>query len=158
MNTPHYSMKEWVAFAKGELREDVYLEMEHHLYHCDQCLAIFSKIMIEDETVPPMTNGTAFTDQVMEKVSQIDREITFDTGRKKQKKAYVKQTMIHYTIAASLTILLMFSGTFEKLSESIGNVHKTGFEQNESVTENVLNKTLSLLDSIKEHAEEAKTE
>ncbi|WAA08843.1 hypothetical protein [Fervidibacillus albus] len=158
MKTSHYSVDQWVAFSKGELRKEVYMEMEDHLYHCDHCLAIYSKLMIEDETVPPMSDDLAFTDQVMEKLSQMGRERKNSTGSEIQRKTYMKQTIIHYTIAAGLTILLMFSGAFEKLSAGVGEVHDTGFKQKESVTENLLNKTLSLLDSMKVHAKEAKTE
>lgn len=154
----HFTANQWLAYIKGELEEETMVEMEDHLYVCDQCLHIYTALIATDENVSPIADGTAFTDQVMEGISRIDKEKLGKPVPSKRGKGYVNQTIVHYAIAAGLTVVLMFSGVFEKLSEGTGTVQGTDFQRSESLTENMLNKTFSLLDSIKEHAKEAEKE
>lgn len=138
----HHTLEEWKQYARNELNPEKRSEYEHHLDHCDDCLTLYMDAIdsIEDE-LPDIENPSLYTDDLM---SQIPFEPVEHSSSKKK---WFENRVFHYVIAAAMTFVLMTTGVFSQLTTVARE-----FEQNErsSFTEDVLNKTTSLLDRVEE--------
>lgn len=72
-----------------------------------------------EEELPPLENSTAFTERVIEEwadrlAPSTELEQISDKEGKRRYRWYEK-TIFHYAVAASLTLLIMSSGMFDKL-------------------------------------------
>ncbi|KMM39156.1 anti-sigma factor family protein [Guptibacillus hwajinpoensis] len=138
----HHSLEEWKQYASGELHPENRTAYDHHLDHCDDCLTLYmNAIEATEDELPEIENPSLYTDDLM---SQLPFESVETISVKKK---WFENRAFHYVLAAAMTFLLMTTGVFSQLT----TVPKE-FELNErsSFTEDVLNKTTSLLDRVEE--------
>jgi anti-sigma factor RsiW len=137
----HFTQKEWKDYVTGTIHQDQQTIMEDHLYECDACLAdyLHANDQFNSFEVPVAPAG---------QMEELQQKMKVTTIKKKLKKN--KQNPFwHYVIAASLTITLMSSGLFQQVTgvwkEAESNLTK---KANESMTENLMERTLSVIDNL----------
>ncbi|MDF0728948.1 hypothetical protein PY093_20250 [Cytobacillus sp. S13-E01] len=136
----HYTHEEWLAYINNNLPKATHSELEDHLYSCDQCLELYmEQIDNQTEQLPEIENIN-FTDEL---VSKIHFEKT------KKSNPFYKHAIFHYGLAAAVTFLLMSSGFFQGITGFVSTVEASSFtEKEESFSDNLMDKTLQLLDIV----------
>ncbi|MBF8984344.1 hypothetical protein IZY60_12420 [Lutibacter sp. B2] len=139
----HYSKEKWLLYKQCVLSSQESKEMEDHLLECDPCLEIFlslvddAEIQIASEFISPK-----FTDTIMKKINT-------------NSKVRSKNLFTYYVAAALVTLILMSSGFFEKLVDTVPYASQTAVIQENLKPENfimnfserVVNKTSSFIDN-----------
>ncbi|NRD77719.1 hypothetical protein HPT25_09705 [Bacillus sp. BRMEA1] len=152
----HYAYNEWVKYIKNEVDEQVRLELEEHLYTCNQCLDLYLQaIAFTESSFPMLTNESSFTDRVMSELST-NKKAASTAGTSYQpnrqannRKPFYQQVLFHYLLAAAATILLTFSGAFQSLAKYANFIEIHDLQRKQpSVTAGVINKTFGWMDSI----------
>lgn len=167
----HYTREQWQRYIKNELGEDARRKCEDHLYHCDQCLELYLEALALCEAdLPDMKGAVRFTDMVMEKIGQSAGDNPWETGagenarvtdpaktarEKTEKTPFYNRTAFHFCIAAAATWLFLVTGVFEKVAEIAATVKAPEIEEEApSLTEELLDKTFTLIDSVNTKLEE----
>ncbi|GAA0328844.1 hypothetical protein GCM10008967_19200 [Bacillus carboniphilus] len=146
----HIPFEEWLKYVNGELAEDVQLDYENHLYSCETCIEVYSEAISHQSEALPTPLSSTFTDDVMtliqggEELQSVAHGVKM--SKKKKERSFVQSTIFHYAAAAGFTLLLTFSGVFQSMTGFVDNFENTAQEQRPSVTETVMNKTLTLFD------------
>jgi len=140
----HQSKDHWLDYVNDELPETTRIEYEEHLYDCETCMDVYLQVIEEASHLPEdVKDEKSFTDEVM---SQIEKEpLHFQADEKdKTKHTFYKQTLFHYVIAASLTVVLMSSGVFQSLTNYVDDVQKTTIsDESPSITEQIMNRAFA---------------
>ncbi|WP_462412788.1 anti-sigma factor [Neobacillus sp. Marseille-QA0830] len=156
----HYSTDEWTQFVKNEITESARIELEDHLYSCDQCLELYLQaIAIHESSLPLLTDETGFADEIMASLPKMAAPVAMQNDEiemvpekqeaVKKPKRFYQRAAFHYLLAAAATLLLTFSGAFQtlaKYADSFETQHVQ--EKKPSVTEGVMNKTFAWMDSL----------
>lgn len=146
----HIALEEWKHYARDEMNDNNRTKYEEHLYSCDQCMSLYMEAIeiVQDEL--PSIEGpslyTLYTDEVMDRIP-VERKPVMNPV----KKHWYEEKVFHYVLATAMTLILMASGIFGELTKIT-----TEFERNQqpSFTENILNKTTALLDSVEKIEEQ----
>jgi predicted anti-sigma-YlaC factor YlaD len=137
----HFTEKEWKGYTEGTLDKGQQTVMEDHLYECDACLADYLQFtqQLDHYEVPETPKG---------QMEELLKEMKVTKIEKKQTKR--KQNQIwHYVIAASLTLTLMSTGLFHQVTGAWTEAESSLTKKApESMTENLMKKTLSVIDSL----------
>lgn len=137
----HMSYDTWLRYVNDELSEQDRQRCEDHLYTCDECLRRYLQAMEHiEESIPPLSNHL-FTDHVMEKVERKSVERSSD-------QSLFRSKLMHYAIATAMTIMLMGTGVFSQLIETVGQMDSDHYEESSLIT-NFLNSSLSIVDELK---------
>ncbi|MGM0829387.1 MAG: hypothetical protein ACQEU4_14300 [Bacillota bacterium] len=143
----HIALEEWKNYVRDEMNDIKRSEYEEHLYSCDQCMSLYMEAIesVQDE-LPSIEGPSLYTDEVMERIP-----VEMNPVVKKVKKQWYEEKVFHYVLATAMTLILMASGIFGELVKIT-----TDFERNQqpSFTENILNKTTALLDSVEKIEEQ----
>lgn len=143
----HIALEEWKNYARDEMDDHKRTENEEHLYSCDQCMSLYMEAIeaVQGE-LPSIEGPSLFTEEVMERIP-VER----DPVMRPVKRPWYEEKVFHYVLATAMTLILMASGIFGELTKIT-----TDFEKNQqpSFTENILNKTTALLDSVEEIEEQ----
>ncbi|MGP7819443.1 hypothetical protein [Niallia sp. 01092] len=155
--TTHYSFEQWLKYVKNELEEHERILLEDHLYTCDQCLDIYVTAVAEQETVlPTISDETAFTDQIMMRISNEEAETKLEVKTKKRRRFY-HSTIFQYTLAAAVTLILMSTGVFQSIIQHTENIQKAEIPtKKEAVTVGFVDKTFSWMDELEGNIKEEK--
>jgi len=147
----HYPYEQWLCYVKDELDEQTRAEVESHLYTCDLCLEQYLQALEDHESsLPTLSNETNFTELVMAEVAKDSRTDGKQAEIKpaaSAKKPFYQQAAFHYLLAAAATLLLTFSGVFQSLA-TFASAVETPQERNETVTDNLIDKTFAWMDSL----------
>lgn len=143
----HYTNEEWRQFICDVLPEEKREEMESHLYSCDQCLAVYMELIEENASdLPNPFDEAVSADVILAQVEQYKKP-------KRTKQTQTKQKLLHYGIAAAITIGFMSSGIFQLVTNA--GVVGTDLSGNRpAYTEQWMDKTLSFLDWLKVNQKE----
>jgi hypothetical protein len=152
----HFTIDEWLQYVRNEINENLRDEFEEHLYTCDQCLDYYLQAVEENESsFPILSSEGSFTDLVMGEVTKTKQlKVAASNKSKSQpktnaKKPFYQQAVFHYLLAAVATLMLTFTGAFHSLAVFAGTVETPHFqEKRPSVTEGVINKTFTWMDSL----------
>lgn len=109
------------AYLTGQEKDLQREEWERWLLEDEETFASYMEMLDEVESeLPSLENSSAFVERVMEDWAGTIAEST--TGEKEAVKEegtrryrWYEKTIFHYTVAASLTLLFMTSGMFDKL-------------------------------------------
>ena len=118
----HFSREQWKEYI---LSPHKYSAMEEHLLTCDKCLDTYLEVSSEQED---HIFHEDFTTNIMSTVTKLD---LYEKEVKKQK--WYETTIFHYTLAASLTIILVSGGFFTSILNWTDSI-----EEKPSFTERVL--------------------
>ncbi|WZL73257.1 hypothetical protein QBE52_00520 [Clostridiaceae bacterium 35-E11] len=113
----HFSKEMWLFYKEGKLSWEESQGMEDHLTECNQCLETFLSLMNEEEI--DVTNeiiSPEFTDTVMNEIHRVKHDFA---TKKKVPKSKRKRLFNYYVAAAVVTLVLMGSGFFESLVNTI---------------------------------------
>ncbi|MCC3358817.1 anti-sigma factor family protein [Bacillus sp. REN16] len=142
----HFSNEDWLLYIKDELEESKREELENHLFTCDQCLEIYMELVEAQAEELPCLENEGFTDGVVTKLPK---------KKEKQGKSFLQSPIFHYGVAAAVTLTLMSTGVFQSMTGIIGTVEASNFsEQKQSVSNSLMEKTLSFFDIIGANQEE----
>ncbi|CAM3884316.1 hypothetical protein [Lederbergia lenta] len=148
----HISYEKWFQYAQDKLDEETRTEYENHLYNCDHCLEIYLAAVEASETsMPVLTSSTSFTDSVMNQVNETKKEKPVINKRVKNNR---RQTMIHYALAAAMTLILMSTGIFSQLMNVANEFDNPNPKHTESFVSNFLNNSISITDQLEENFKE----
>ncbi len=148
----HINYEKWMLYATDSLDEETRSQYENHLYSCDHCLELYLKAVEEAESqMPVLTNPTGFTDSIMKEIGCVQEKTQ---NKVKPRKNLRRQTLVHYTIAAAMTLVLMSTGIFSQLTSTISTFENTAAEQEQSVINDWLNKTESITEKIDDNLRE----
>lgn len=152
----HFTYDEWLQYVRNEINENIRDEFERHLYTCDQCLDYYLQAVEENESsLPILSSEGRFTDLVLGEVTKA-KQLKVAASKKSKaqpktnaKKPFYQQAVFHYLLAAVATLMLTFTGAFHSLAVFAGTVETPHFqEKRPSVTEGVINKTFTWMDSL----------
>ncbi|KAB3530548.1 hypothetical protein [Alkaliphilus serpentinus] len=104
----HYDQKYWKAYTLNIIDEDDRIEMENHLYSCDECMDIYLQHLDEIHEEEFRESAT-FTKTVMSSIYQIEE---------RKNKVYRFKLFKYYAIAASITLILVSTGVFDVIGRS----------------------------------------
>lgn len=145
----HMTYENWLLYVQDDLDEQTRVEYENHLYSCDDCLEIYLQAVEANEFQMPSLPETAdFTDSVMKQIQTPVKTIKKKPQNKK------RQTMIHYTLAAAMTLLLMSTGVFSQLMNIASQFEKVEAQQKESFVHAFLNNSISITDQFENNFKE----
>ncbi|WP_026678391.1 anti-sigma factor family protein [Fictibacillus gelatini] len=133
----HYTEHEWQAYIRNQLPEKMREEYESHLYTCDDCLENYMRALDSQ------------TDEMPTYMGEEELQAPAVKRQAVRKKSSSYRTLIHYGIAASITLMLTSSGFFAHLASYVNSMQEKQVEKKDgSFSENMMDKTLHLLDFI----------
>ncbi|WP_096186565.1 anti-sigma factor family protein [Evansella halocellulosilytica] len=137
----HRSKADWHQYVNEELSESKKQEFEEHLYGCDECMDLYLQVIEEsNDQLPDVGDHDEFTDVVL---SRIEKQHGISQSIRRRRPFY-EQTVFHYVLAATLTIVLMTSGVFQSITNYVDDVHQsTVSEETPSITEQIINRAFS---------------
>lgn len=101
----HYDQQHWKAYVLNIVDEGERVEMENHLYNCDECMDLYIQQLDELDDCN-FNESPAFTETIMKRV------YTYENKRNRDKRSKLFR---YYVIAASITIILVYTGAFEAI-------------------------------------------
>lgn len=145
----HFGYEQWVKYVADEVDESTRQAYEQHLYACNDCLELYMQaVESHAQELPKLMDG--FTDNVLKKVKEHKKS----RQEEQKSQSIFKKSFFHYVIAAAMTLILMSSGLFGQLTQVASSFEeKAGNEQNQSLTEGLIDKTLSIIQVIERNKE-----
>lgn len=150
MITPNTEWRLQAAtYIKGECTAEEASSWEALMLSNDAVLDVYMQVMSEmDSELPAMSNAEAFADRVLadeEVVPYQNRVVPLSSDRPRR---WYERSLFHYTVAASITLVFMFSGAFDRLFPEDAN-HKSQVSHSPSYSEQLMKKTTGWLDQLK---------
>jgi len=148
----HFDYVDWLFYKDKLISEDKEIEMEEHLYNCDQCLEIFLSIIDEDEIEATSSLVPEdFTENLVDKISQ-EKVKTIEKGKEKRESI----NFGYYVAVASVTIILTTAGLFNNIVDSVPKISteiqaSSNIEKPNPVheySERIVDKTSKFIDDI----------
>lgn len=111
----HYSRREWLLYKDGLLPEEVREAMEGHLRFCEKCLDTYlSAFERQDEVKAAAVLSPDFSARVARRLASL-------SGRPSPRTVFgtapLTRSLLYYTIAAAITLLLLAGGWFDLLAQ-----------------------------------------
>ncbi len=143
----HISLEEWKKYARNKIDDKQRDAYEEHLYTCEQCMDVYMEAIesLEQDDLPAIESPS----YVEEVISQIPLEKQAQPNRR-----WYEDKVFHYVVATAMTLLLMTSGVFSQLLQVTTEFEKS--VKHASITENLLNKTTKIIDSVEQKDKEVK--
>lgn len=112
----HFSKEQWLSYVKGT--EIGRASMEAHLQQCDECMELYM-YALEDSAadLPQLTDLEQFASRASAAAKRQR------AGRTKQR-GFLSHPLLHYTIAAGITIVLVGSGAFQQLFDRFSDLSR----------------------------------
>lgn len=142
----HISNEEWARYVKGHLSEEFRDSYEAHLYECEDCINTYLQAMeISESSLPDLKDGSQLTEAIMNEIGGTDLKRCATSQR-----PFNQHPLFHYIIAAAMTIVFMFSGVFQSITNYLDDVQNTTLsQQTPSITEKILEKTFTRINDEK---------
>lgn len=135
-------------YIKGECSPEAAASWEALMLSEDAALDMYIQAMSEMESeLPDMADPDDFTDRVLADEGMIPyraRVIPLSSDRPRK---WYEKPLFHYTVAASITLVFMFSGTFDRLFPE-DTKHRLPQSESPSYSEQLMEKTTNWLDMI----------
>lgn len=129
-------------------------EWERLLLEDEETLAAYMEMLDEVESeLPSLENSSAFVEKVMEDwAGTIAESTSVEGGGVKEegtrRTRFYEKSIFHYTVAASLTLLIMSSGMFDKLLTGEMELVAPKKDNSSSYSEQMMQATSGWLDQI----------
>jgi anti-sigma factor RsiW len=135
----HFGRQQWNDYVDGRVGEKVRSLMEAHLYACDRCLDEYMKCVERAAVSNPFSGAGEMTDRIMEMLRR-----TGERERAATDRGAFYRKLIHYGIAASITLMLMSAGLFQQLLQQTSAwTHAASAKSNASWAERLFDQTWS---------------
>lgn len=150
----HMTYEQWLKYTKGTLDEQTRMHYENHLYSCDHCLELYLQALeaTKDE-LPDLSAPSSFTDSLMAEISKTKKPES-KAPKLRKRKSRQREAVVHYVLAAAMTLLLISTGVFSQLMSVIGEFERTSNQQSESIIGGILNQTGSITEKIESNLKE----
>lgn len=145
----HISEEQWQAYLDGEMEQEESQQLEYHLYECDLCLHTYMDVVAQQPNIPEWSGTKEWVDHLIETESaKIKQKNDRETKHKDGFHIEPKKLLLSYTIAASITLLLMGLGVFEAL---LVQTDTSISLQEESYSEKTVQWVTNWLDAVLHH-------
>ncbi|QST00468.1 hypothetical protein IMZ31_02415 [Pontibacillus sp. ALD_SL1] len=131
------------AFMEDSLSDYERREIEDHLDECDFCFEAYMT-KVESWTLEPSL-AQDFTDQTFDQI--VKKQVMPMEEAKRGSVQKQKRTLVHYGLAAGLTMILMVSGVFEQVLHVFD---EDSFKDRPSISEDIVNETDRLFQKVNE--------
>jgi predicted anti-sigma-YlaC factor YlaD len=148
----HYRIQQWKAYAQGGGVDRT--SMDAHLLECEDCMELYV-VSLEEvrEDLPQISDITHFTERVLEQIQFLPKHRI----KRLDHRRWYSNTLFHYTIAASLTLVLVGSGTFNQMIDRVSQISQDTEQVHQiSVSDQLTNKAGKWLDAIPTKKKEGK--
>lgn len=135
----HLTEYQFKKYLENDLSERDQNIVESHLYICDSCF--YDYLMMMDSYPSKGNLSEDFTNQVVSKIYG-----NHSIQKKLPRQTLAKKALMHYSLAAALTILLMLTGVFQGI---VDLTNTKNIEDKPSITNQMMKETDRLLDQIK---------
>ncbi|WP_339319905.1 hypothetical protein [Paenibacillus sp. FSL R10-2734] len=141
------------AYIEGQMDEAIREEWERLLLEDEETFNSYVGMLDElQEDLPSLENSSAFTERVMgdwakmtESSAALEQVAVEEGGRIYR---WYEKTIFHYAVAASLTLLIMSSGMFDKLLTGQMELIVPKKDNSPSFSEQVIQATSGWLDQL----------
>lgn len=140
----HIPFEKWLEFVNDELNESDRRKCEDHLYTCDQCLQLYVQAIDYIEESIPLLRDATFTDDIIEHIET--RPI-----RQTNEDQIYKRKIVNYFVAAAMTIILMGSGAFTQLLDTVNRID-VDHQEKTSFIRNLMNSSTSIIEELKDNS------
>lgn len=107
----HYNLDEWKLYINDLIDENERIDMENHLFKCDECLEIYLNAVNESDLVKEVLNQD-FTNDVI-------KTIRNEKALNKKENRSTLNVFMYYTAAAAVTLFLMSQGFFTAITREV---------------------------------------
>jgi anti-sigma factor RsiW len=152
--------RDWQAYINKQLTAAQYDEYDEHLYTCDACLQLYMEaievsVEITMAEVPMKVVNHIMTAIQLEKREPEKRRVQHVRSSLKRKSVpLTRRPLFQYTVAAIITLVLMSAGVFQGLSLRISHIETaTSKEQQESFSQKLMERTVSVLDAVQDQSQ-----
>lgn len=161
MGMNHRREETWLQYVKDELTNEERANCEAHLDSCDACFELYMQCLEQaGDFLPQLEDQEAFSTRVMMRLEQemphtrLVERVPEQTKRK-LRIPWIQHPFFHYAVAAAITLILMSTGVFQTLTQQISRLDTAAEKKTAetpilhvSVSEQLMNKTIGMLDSI----------
>jgi hypothetical protein len=161
----HISAEVMQGYVSGTIGESDRQRVDAELLHCEQCLGLLMSIMegewsggAAEERGLPLPNLQAMEDRVIAELNKPNPQS--QSKSEVHRVSWIQRPAWQYTIAASITLLLLASGTLAGFSQSLERLDESrvampsqsdidkAWSEAPSWSEQLVNRTGSWLDGI----------
>lgn len=141
------------AYVEGHMDETIREDWERLLLEDEETFTSYMEMLDElQEDLPSLENSSVFTERVMAdwakmtESSALFEQVTVEEGGRRYR--WYEKTIFHYAVAASLTLLIMSSGMFDKLHTGQMELMIPKKDNSLSFSEQVIQATSGWLDQL----------
>ncbi|MGG1876991.1 hypothetical protein ABDI30_05275 [Paenibacillus cisolokensis] len=117
MKQPHHQLRSVAeAYIRGEVSDDEAAWFEACITSDDSALALYMEALADIEAeLPTLEAPDQFAERLIAHEKIVPYRSAVPESDKDRPKRWYERPLFHYTIAASITMLFMFSGAYERL-------------------------------------------
>lgn len=137
----HYDYVEWLLYKNNLISEEKQVEMEGHLYNCDDCMKVFLS-SIDDMEIEEagILVPDDFSSRIMSNIKNV-RPIKRPINKKKN----FNDLFLYYISVASVAIFFTAGGIFTKMVEVVPQISVgMSIEENRVRTDTIYNLSESI--------------
>jgi hypothetical protein len=137
----HYDYVEWLLYKNNLISEEKQVEMEEHLYNCDDCMKVFLS-SIDDMEIEEagILVPDDFSSRIMSNIKNV-RPIKRPINKKKN----FNDLFLYYISVASVAIFFTAGGIFTKMVEVVPQISVgMSIEENRVRTDTIYNLSESI--------------
>ena len=151
----HYDDRDWNEYVNGCSANKS--AMEEHLLHCESCLAAYLDAVEQQEETQSIADMQQFVEAALlraDVAAQAETELhghPTDAAKRaaKRKQPLFANKFIQYIVAASITIILVSSGAFQHMIDSVSDLTASAEKhQKQTVTSKMSDAANSWLDIV----------
>lgn len=142
----HVSQQQLEAYISDTLTDEERVIVEDHIYECELCLQQFMSGVEHDEHhLPASTTVPDFAHDILP-VTAVEPSEEAESHQVKPSKSQAFRPLIHYVVAASITIILMASGLFQSILGWTSTINESSQHAEQSISDSIMDHTLQWID------------
>lgn len=159
----HISEETWQLYINDELPDDERNCCEEHMTACDSCLELYMSCLDRAAERLPQPDMHTLTERTMlrwdEHMQQQGESSAGRQTNRRLSRSWMRHPIFHYAVAAAITLILMGSGVFQMFAQQVNALDpraqaETDPVQHRSFSNQLMNKTIGMLDAIQPKQEE----
>lgn len=138
---------EWAAYVRGELLPERAEWLESLLLEDDRALELYLQALaVEEASLPVLESPVLFAQHVMNRIETSETKVV-NMEKKENRRRFYEHRLFHYVIAASLTLIFLSAGWFDRLTP--GPAQAAKLAEKTSISEELVKVTTDWLDRLK---------
>ena len=158
----HFAREQWSAYVQNRLSGEERRRCEEHLYNCDFCLSVYLEcVEREGDALPALPKEDEFAEAVMRRIGRRERRVPARRHSEERRSEALRpgglqpagggradrRTLLHYTAAAAVTLVLMSSGMFQALLADVQHIQRA--EAAHSLSDRLMEKAVAAIESLR---------